>query len=153
MSKIDAIYFYLRNRFAFRSPVIYNFFEKRKGFIKFFLVGCCTGALDLLVLFILHGICRINIVPATSIAFVLSFLLSFILQKRWTFREFGHKNTPRQLVVYIANTFFDLNLNALLMYLLVNRLAWWYILSQVLVNLAIGLLNFIIYKYLIFRKR
>lgn len=153
MSLIDNLYFKFRNRFSFSCPVIYFFCEKRKSFIKFFLAGCFSGALDILFLFILHGLFQVKIVLATTLAFIFSFIISFFLQKRWTFRELDHKYTPRQAPVYLANTFLGLNLNGILMHLLVNRFGFWYILSQMAVNLTIGLYNFLVYKYLIFRKR
>jgi hypothetical protein len=45
-----------------------------------------------------------------------------------------------------------LNLNGLGMHLLVNRFQVWYILSQVIVNLAIAFYNYAVYKFIIFRS-
>jgi putative flippase GtrA len=153
MKLIDHLYFKIRNRFAFRLPVFYSFCDSRKSFLKFFLAGCFSGGLDILLLFILHGLFGVGLVFATSLAFMLTFFMSFFLQKRWTFRQFSHEHTGKQLPVYLANAFLGLNLNGLLMHLLVLRLGFWYILSQMIVNLVIGFYNFFIYKYLIFRKR
>jgi len=153
MERINNLYFKIRNRFAFRLPAFYSFCDSRKSFLKFFLAGCFSGALDIFLLFIFHGIFKVEIVLSTSLAFMLAFLVSFFLQKRWTFRQFSHKHTGKQLPIYLANSFIGLNFNGLLMHLLVIRFGSWYILSQIIVNLLIGLYNFFVYKYLIFRKR
>ncbi|NCN22315.1 GtrA family protein [Candidatus Falkowbacteria bacterium] len=153
MELIDTLYFKVRNRFAFHWPIFYSYCDYRKSFLKFLLAGTFSSALDILFLFILHGLFNVGLVLSTSLAFVIVFCVSFFLQKRWTFRQFSHKHTGRQLTVYLANSFLGLNLNGILMHLLVVRFGFWYILSQIVVNLVIGLYNFFIYKYLIFRQR
>lgn len=153
MKLIDSLYFKIRNRFAFRLPVLYSYCDCHKSFLKFFLAGCFSGTLDIVFLFVLHGLFKVGLVFSTSFAFMLAFFVSFFLQKRWTFRQFDHKHTGKQLSTYLANAFLGLNINGLLMHLLVIRFGFWYILSQMAVNLVIGLYNFFIYKYLIFRKR
>jgi putative flippase GtrA len=73
------------------------------------------------------------------------------LQKLWTFRNKEERKTSRQLVLYFLNWFLSLNINAVCMHMMVNRLNVWYLLSQVIVDLSLGALNFLIYKFLIFR--
>ncbi|MBN2854025.1 GtrA family protein [Patescibacteria group bacterium] len=153
MSLINNLYFKIRNKFSWHCPVFYFYCDKHKSFLKFFLAGCFAGILDIFLLFIFHGIFNVAIVLSTSLAFMISFFVSFFLQKRWTFRQFSHKHTGKQLPVYLANSFLGLNFNGILMHLLVIRFGFWYILSQMLVNLLIGFYNFFVYKYLIFRKR
>lgn len=152
MEIIDNFYFKFRNKFACHCPVFYFFCEKRKSFLKFFCTGVFISILDIFFLFVFHDLLFLNIIYSTSLAFLLSFLLSFFLQKKWTFREFNQQKTRKQLSLYLLNAFLGLNLNGSLMHLLVRRFAWWYIFSQLFVNVIIGLYNFIVYKYLIFKK-
>ena len=88
---------------------------------------------------------------STSLSFLLSFLVSFYLQKLWTFRNQDEKKAPRQLVLYLLNSFLSLNLNGIGMHLLVTQFGIWYLFSQIIVNLVLGSLNFFIYKFIIFR--
>jgi putative flippase GtrA len=78
-------------------------------------------------------------------------LVSFNLQKFWTFRNYRHDKVIHQLFVYILNAFIGLNLNGLFMHILVNRYNIWYLLSQIIVNVVIGFWNFIVYKFIVFR--
>jgi len=151
MPLLNDLYFKFRHLFANHFPKIYCFCENRKAIVKFFIAGCFAGATDLVFLFIFHGILKWGIVVSTSAAFVLSFLVSFTLQKFWTFRNYN-KGMVGQLALYIFNAFIGLNINGFLMHLLVNRYHIWYILSQIAVNLFLGFCNFIIYKFVIFRN-
>lgn len=151
MSIINRLYFRFRNFFSTRFPRAYHYCEGRKSFFKFTIVGFFSGAVDLLFLFLLHGLANLDIVLATSLSFILSFLFSFTFQKFWTFRNYEHERVVRQLALYLSAAFLYLNLNGLFMHILVNGYHIWYLLAQLLVNFLIGLLNFLAYKFIIFR--
>lgn len=135
-----------------RYPHLFNFCERRKAIVKFFIAGGFAGVIDLIALFFFHDVFGWEILSSTSAAFILAFVVSFSLQKIWTFRNYSHKKLPRQLVLYFAGTFVSLNLNALGMYWLVNNLEVWYLLSQLIVDLCLGILNFFNYKFIVFRS-
>jgi len=80
-------------------------------------------------------------------------LISFNLQKFWTFRNYGRDRMAGQLFLYILNAVIGLNINGALMHLLVNSWSVWYLLAQVIVNLGLGAWNFLIYKFIIFKVR
>jgi putative flippase GtrA len=151
MPHINRLYFWFRNYLGKHLPKIYNFCENRKSVIKFFFAGCFAGGTDLILLFIFHGVFKWPLVLSTSLAFVASFLVSFTLQKFWTFRNFTQGKAVGQFILYILNAFVGLNLNAYFMHLLVNRHHVWYILAQVIVSVSIGVYNFIIYKSIVFK--
>ena len=71
----------------------------------------------------------------------------------WTFRHRSNDRVFHQMSMYFAVGFVNLNLNAILMHLFVSRLAVWYLLSQILVNLILGCGNYIFSKFIIFRKK
>lgn len=152
MKLIDKIYFSFRNFFARYFPALYTFCEERKKICKFILSGTLTGLSDLFFLFLFHGYFGLGIIFSTSLAFMLSFALSFSLQKVWTFRNQDKDKLIHQLSIYFSNAFLDLNINALMMHVLVNRFGVWYLFAQLAVNATIGSLNFFVYKFVIFRK-
>lgn len=137
--------------FAQHSPKFYGFCERRKSVIKFVVSGCFAGGSDLVFLYLFHGLFGWNIVISTSSAFILAFLVSFTLQKFWTFRDYQDK-VIQQLFFYILNALIGLYLNGYFMHVLVDRYAIWYILSQVIVNLALAFWNFVVYKFIIFKN-
>jgi putative flippase GtrA len=139
---------YFRNKF----PKCYCFCAAKKSFLKFFVAGSLAGLTDLIFLFLFHGVFDLDIVLATSLAFLISFAVSFSLQRQWTFRNHDEKKVPKQLVLYFLNAFLSLNINGLGMHLLVNGWSVTYLLAQIIVNLALGGLNFVIYKTIVFRN-
>lgn len=153
MNKINCLYFDFRNKFACHLPATYSFCEKRKVFFKFFIIGLINGALSLFLLYLFHDILKREVVFSTTASFILSFVFSFIFQKRWTFRDENKFNNVRQIPSYAVNVIITLNANGFLMYLLVNIFGWWYLFSQVLVNITISVYNFFVYKYVIFKKK
>lgn len=151
MSLVHQLYAKLRYYFSANFPKIYSLCNEYKSLIKFVVAGCFSGGTDLVLLFAFHGLARIDIVLSTSLAFILSFLVSFTLQKFWTFRNYCQDKVVHQLVLYVINACLGLYLNGLFMHILVNRYAVWYILAQIIVNLAIAVLNFIVYKFVVFK--
>jgi putative flippase GtrA len=91
------------------------------------------------------------IIPATSIAFLVAFFVSFSLQKFWTFRDKSRDRISKQLLGYLANGLVGLYLNGWLMKLLVEDYALWHLLAQILVSAVIALQNFLVYR-IIFKK-
>ena len=151
MPLVHKLYAKFREYFSTNFPKIYSLCNEYKSFIKFFVAGCFSGGTDLILLFIFHGLIKIDIVVSTSSAFILSFLVSFTLQKFWTFRNYCQDKVVHQLVIYIANALLGLYLNGLFMHLLVNRYAVWYMLAQIIVNLVLATLNFVVYKFIVFK--
>jgi len=135
------------------APRFSAYLTRHKELVKFFIAGSTAGIADLLFLFILHGLLKMSIVPATSIAFLLAFIVSFNLQKFWAFDNHDQKYFGHQLFTYLAVALVNLYLNGHAMYIMVNHFKVWYILAQIIVALVLGAVSFIIYKFIIFRKR
>lgn len=152
MRFINHLYFNFRHFFSSRFPKAYFFCDNSKSVIKFLIAGSFAGAADLIFLFILHGLLKLPIVMSTTMAFVLSFLVSFTLQKFWTFRNHSQERMIRQLIVYILNMAIGLYVNGWLMYQLVDQYNIWYLLAQLMVNLVIGGWNYIAYRFIIFHR-
>lgn len=151
MPAINRLYFRFRACFSSRCPRLYDFCNRHKSVIKFFFAGCMAGGTDLALLFLFHGLLKWGLVFSTSAAFILSFLVSFTLQKFWTFRNYRQDKVIGQLLFYVLNAFVCLNMNGFFMHLLVNKYKVWYLLAQIIVNLSLGFWSFMIYKFLVFR--
>lgn len=152
MSKLSLLYFKFRNDFANYFPKSYYLCDKYKTLVKSFFAGFLAGTVNLILLFVFYKLFSWPIVLSTSAAFILSFLISFTLQKLWAFRNFNQGKTASQFTLYIINAFIGLNMNGFLMYVLVHEHQIWYLWSQLMVNAVIGTYNFFVYRYLIFRK-
>lgn len=152
MPLLDKFYHDMGKFVGKHFPRLYCCCHKRQSFVKFFISGLITGSTDLIFLFIFYGLFDLGIVLSTSISFIMSFIVSFYLQRVWTFNIKEEKKAPRQFLLYMLNSFLSLNINGLGMHFLVNEIGIWYLLSQIIVNTLLGILNFFIYKIIIFRN-
>ena len=153
MKIVNLLYTKFRKVFLHYHPNLYTTCDKYKSVIKFIIAGSLATFVDLFFLTLFYSCFSYNLVLSTSLAFILSFILSFNVQKFWTFRNSYNKKVSRQLIFYILNALFGLSLNGYLMHLLVNIWGTWYILAQATVSLFIGIYNFFIYRFLIFRPQ
>lgn len=151
MPVLNSFYCHLGRFVKKISPHIYVRFFEKSSFAKFFISGAIAGSIDLTLLFVFHGILHWGVVISTTLAFLMSFMFSFYLQRVWTFDSKDGKKVPRELVLYMLNAFLSLNINGFGMHFLSVELSVWYLLSQIIVNIFLGTLNFYIYKFIIFR--
>ena len=151
---MKPLYHYLKRSLYSLCPAFWDKHAKHKSKAKYVIAGIGTSLIDLVSLYIFHGIFQIGIVKAATFAFLCSFLLSFSLQKFWTFsnHHLSKKAFSKQLSLYILINFINININGAIMYLLVSRYGVWYLLSQVISGVIIGTANFVTYKFIIFRS-
>jgi len=149
---INNSYRQLRQGLACHFPRLFPLIDAKKAVIKYFIAGVSATLVNLISLAFFHGFLKINLLLATSLAFVVSFVVSFSLQKFWTFRNYHYKKIPLQLILYIINAFIGLSINVFLMNLLVNKWGSWYLLAQFIVSFIIGVYNFFAYNFVIFKK-
>ncbi len=149
---MGAWYNIIKQQASSRFPRAYGFCESRKGAIKFIFSGVIAAGVNLLVLDIAYRVFNWPIFSAACLAFIVSFFISFSLQKFWTFREDSQERLPGQLFAYLLNGLLGLYLNARLMKLLVEDLSVWHIVAQLAVSALIALQNYLVYRF-IFQKK
>ncbi len=134
-------------------PRLYIFCEQYKSIFKYGFAGGLATAVDLVALYIFHELWGLSIIVATTAAFLVAFLISFSLQKYWTFRDKSQDRLAGQLTIYLANGLIGLYLNGFLMHILVENFGLWYLGSQILVNLLIAVQNYLVYRFIVFKKK
>lgn len=70
---------------------------------QFVAVGTVGTAVDILLLWLLHGVLSMGLVPGKLIAAETSFLVMFVINERWTFADFGQA-TPRARIRRFARS-------------------------------------------------
>ncbi len=146
-------YNYLRKYLSKKHPKFFKFLNRFKDKIKFVVSGGLATIVNLFFLFIFYSILDLQIIYAASLSWLLTFLVSFNLQKYWTFRSFSFKKIPHQVTLYILLALVSLTLNARWMYLLVESLNMHYILAQIIVLFVLAVLNYTVYKFIIFKEK
>ena len=85
-------------------------FLYRHHFVRYLLVGGTTFIIDFGILFTLHGKLGFGIAGATSVAYWVSIVYNFVLNRYWTFDAREKESLQRHITTYfillVLNYFF-----------------------------------------------
>lgn len=130
-------------------------FPTLKQFIKFSLVGVLNTLIDFFAFFLLTRLIpwfKDNYLVANALAFSLAVTNSFILNKRWTFKNFRRDNLLAQYFKFFILSALTLLITGLFLYYLINQLNIYDLLAKVIVILISVSCNFFISRLFIFRS-
>ncbi len=127
-------------------------FEHRIRIAKYIISGGTAASVNLGFLFLFADVLGLHYLVAGVLAFVLAFGVSFTLQKFWTFQNHDRALIPKQMVIYLTVSVFSLMVNTILLYLFVEWFGWWHIWAQVMAGGLLALINFFIYRFVIFHQ-
>lgn len=126
--------------------------ETVRQLIKFLISGLTVALVNFSALYFFTEFIKIWYLFSVVLAFILAFAVSFTLQKLWTFKDRRLEKVNFQLLSYLGVTLMNLLINVAVVYLLVEKLGFWYMLAQFVVDGLIAVDSFIIYKFVIFKK-
>jgi putative flippase GtrA len=119
--------------------------------LRYLFAGGTGLVVNLVTLFVLVSVCKIWYLIGTIVAFVVSSLVSFLMQKLLTFSNRSVKRAHVQLGVFFCVALFNLGVNTVLMYGAVGILHTQYLVAQFFVNALIAVYSFFLYKHIVFR--
>lgn len=118
---------------------------------RYFISGAASAATNLFFLYALTEWLQIWYLVSAVIGFIVSMIVSFILQKFWTFTDRVHGiSTPAQLGGYLILDLVNLGLSTALLYVLVSICGIWYFLAGVITLLVFAVESYFVLNYLIF---
>lgn len=117
--------------------------------VRFIVSGTLAALTTLMLLYIFTEWFSMWYVYSATIAYALSIVVSFVLQKYWTFQNNVSTATHAQFMRFIFLNIINIGLNACGVYVL-TELGLWYMASEFLVALVIALSSFVIMRRFIF---
>jgi putative flippase GtrA len=112
-----------------------------KQIIKYCTTGVLGTALHFGTLFFLVEIYEVGPIKASSFGFILTVIFSYILNYFWTFQTGGKHLTT--FIKYLSVSCSGLLLNALIMYIGIDKFGFHYGISQVFVVFIIPMTNYL----------
>jgi glycosyltransferase involved in cell wall biosynthesis len=109
---------------------------------RFLIAGGATTFVSLTTLYLFTEYAHVWYLGSSAIAFVVSYLVNFSLQKFWTFKNMGAKAIRYQLPFHLSLALCNFALNTLLLFTLVEWAHVWYLLAQVLAAIVIAIDSF-----------
>ncbi len=127
-------------------------FRKRARLLRYLISGGTALVLDLGLLYFFTDVLLIHYLTSAILAFVLTFFVSFTLQKFWTFQDNTTDKVHVQAAIYFLVALVNLGLNTALMYLFVDVMGVWYLGAQFLASGLLAFESFFISRYVIFKS-
>ena len=124
--------------------------KRRKKQIKYLIAGGTAFLVNVMFLYLFTDIIGLYYLVSTALSFTISFVVSFSMQKFWTFRDNSLDNVRKQLASYLIVGLMNLGLNIGLMYVFVDLFGVWYVLAQVFSAGMIAVESYLIYNFIIF---
>lgn len=117
-------------------------------FIKYSIVGCISVLIYFLSVFVLVELFDKDPIFGSTLSFIIMTVISFLLNKKYTFgSDFSYNKLLRFLVISAIG----FTLNFVIMYLVVNVLSLHYSIGQLITTLIIPIINFILNNYWAFK--
>ena len=127
-----------------KKALLYEFF-------RFGVSGGLAAASGMLTVYVLVDFFHLWYLASSITAFFITFVVAFVLQKFWTFKNYTMAPLPKQAAFGFGVAALNFFLNTALMYGFVGRLHLNYLLAQFLTYGFFGVVDFCIYKFIIFR--
>lgn len=125
---------------------------RKMKIMRYIVSGGMATATNLFFLFILTDLIGVWYVLSAVFSYAISFIVSFSMQKYWTFKDNSSDRIGSQAVWYISVTTANLGLNTLGIFLLVHYGHFHYLIAQLIVSLLIAIESYFVYR-LVFRPK
>ena len=126
---------------------------KRFGKVIRFLIAGGSAAVVNLGVFYFTNVDG-HYILASIYAFFAAFLVSFLLQKYWTFREHTHSMVKAQMLMYLAAAGMNILIGTMLLYVFVEYFGVHnHLMAQIISQSLIACMSYFVYKHVIFRPR
>ena len=121
--------------------------------IKFLVTGGLATATHVSLFYVFKEYLGWHYLIATTVGFCIAFVVSFTLQKFWTFQDRDVSKTHSQGVQFFALQLANLCVNALALFVLVSIAGFPEMLSQIIVLGLLAISTFFISKTFIFAQK
>ncbi len=120
--------------------------------VRFLLSGGVAATLNFLVLYACTEYAHLWYIASVVLAAIASFITSFLLQKIWTFKNRESGKIRRQFLQHALLGIGNILFNVAAVYVLVEWVGLHYLLAQFFALAVITVVNFTLYRLVIFRK-
>lgn len=117
---------------------------------RFVLAGVVGAVTNLSIFFVLFDLFNLHYLISSVVAVAVSLVLSFFLQKFFTFKDRDKDNLSIQTFGFVSVAFFNLTANLFLVYVFVDWLGLIEFLAQALAAASLAVLSFVFYRFYVF---
>ncbi|MBE6149212.1 MAG: GtrA family protein [Firmicutes bacterium] len=133
---------------------MFKLYKKYEEIINYLIFGVLTTIVSIITYFICSKIFNINYLISNIISWILSVLFAFITNKLYVFKS-KNKNKNiiiKELISFFSSRIFTFLIDMGLMYILVSILKVDDMLSKLVTQIIVIVLNYILSKLYVFKK-
>ena len=123
----------------------------KKEVISYLIFGVLTTVVNIVVYYVFNTWLQVNYLVSNAIAWIASVLFAYITNRKYVFES---KNTSmfNELVKFIGARLSTGIMDMILMWLLVDILSMNSMVSKIVVNVLVIVLNYVLSKVFVFKK-
>lgn len=122
-------------------------------YVRYFICGVTAAALNIFSLYAFTDWLHVWYIYSSIIAFLISVLVSFFLQKFVVFKDKNTNGIHKQFWKFVTVIILGTITNTFFVYLFTDIFRIWYILSQIIAGVFVMVQNFLFYKFVIFKAK
>lgn len=127
-------------------------FIKYKELIMYLIFGVLTTLVNIIVYYVSTKIFLINYQISNVLAWILSVTFAFITNKLYVFESKTNDKLLKETISFYSLRLFSLGIDILIMYIMVSILNINDMISKIVSNVVIIIINYITSKLITFRK-
>ena len=115
---------------------------------RFGIVGGIAFLIDYSLLYVFTDLLGINYLVSAAMSFTISLVFNYILSIKWVF-DVGHKQTMKDVILFVVLSVIGLGINELIMFLGVDKIDINYMIVKLFATFIVMIFNFITRKIFI----
>lgn len=134
---------------------ILNIYNQFKEQILYIVFGVLTTAINIIAFFVCSRLMNLGLIPSNVIAWILSVLFAFVTNKIYVFnsKNYNFSVVLRELIDFVISRGATGILDLGLMYLFVSVIGIEDMISKIVINIIVIILNYILSKLYVFKNK
>lgn len=125
-------------------------FKRNKEVILYIVFGLLTTIVNIIVFALCRDLFRMNLVSANILAWFWSVLFAYFTNKKWVF-DTGETYTLKEIFSFYTARIVTLLVETFMLYLLINIFMTNDMISKVICNIVVIVLNYVFSKLFVFK--
>lgn len=120
--------------------------------VRFIISGGTSAFVNIAILSLLYYVFHVYYLLASVIAFLISFIVSLVLQKFWTFQDHSMVDAHVQAGKYLATSLVGLGINTVILYVCVEHFHFYVFMGQLVAGTITACCTFFLSRNYVFNS-